>query len=308
MQVLMMMGPNSRVHAMQISGGQLILGGLAFLGVFFFIAWSITGFTNQTRNTLFSIERNAFLETRFIAQSEGDYETKLMELQIRMDEMQRNLSQLDDLRSQLLRSHGDTVVDLGNQTQFGQAQGGPIHPSTSIINLGNHGEQYGARLDRTVHDSIALNARVNAMQAALSYAGEGIGLPTGLPLPSFIKPSSGLGYRIDPISGQLAWHEGTDYPAAQGTPIKATGNGVVVRAGWDTEYGNVVDIKHVNNVITRYAHTQAMFVQVGDRVEQSQVIATVGSTGRSTGPHLHYEVIRGRASNPLNAGFTSAAH
>ena len=67
----------------------------------------------------------------------------------------------------------------------------------------------------------------------------------------------------------------------------------MVRVGWDTEYGNVVDIKHPNAVNTRYAHTKALLVKVGDVVQQSQVIATVGSTGRSTGPHLHYEVIRG---------------
>ena len=292
MQILIMMGPHSRVRALQLSIGQLIVGALALFGILFLITWSISGLTHQTRNALFSMERNAFLETRFIAQSEGDYETKLMQLQLRMDEAQRNLSQLDDLRNQLLHSQGSGVVDLGNQGQFGHAQGGPIHPSTATINLGNQGEQYGARLDRTVHDSIALSARVNAMQSALTKTWEGNGLPTGLPLPGFIKPSSGPGYRIDPISGQLAWHEGTDYPAAHGTPIKATGDGVVVRAGWDTEYGNVVDIKHANAVITRYAHAEALFVQVGDVVQQSQVIATVGSTGRSTGPHLHYEVIR----------------
>ena len=121
-------------------------------------AWPINGFTNQTRNALFSMERNAFLEARFIAQSEGDYETKLMELQIRMDEAQRKLSQLDDLRTQ-----GGGVVELSNQTQFGHTQGGFIHSSTATINLGNQGEHYGARLDRTVHDSIALSVRVNAM-------------------------------------------------------------------------------------------------------------------------------------------------
>ncbi len=292
MQILIMMGPYSRVRALQISAGQLIVGALALLLMLFFINWLISGVANQTRNALFSMERNAFLETRFIAQSEGDYETKLMELQLRMDEAQRNLSQLDDLRNQLLRTQGGGVIELGNQTQFGHAQGGPIQPLTATINLGNQGEHYGARLDRTVHDSIALSARVNAMQSALTHTWEVSGLPTSLPLPSFIKPSSGLGYRIDPISGQLAWHEGTDYPAAHGTPIKATGDGVVVRAGWDTEYGNVVDIKHSNAVITRYAHAHALFVKVGDVVQQSQVIATVGSTGRSTGPHLHYEVIR----------------
>lgn len=289
-QILIMMGPHSRVRALQLSAGQLIVTGLALIGLLLFISWLIVGFANQTRTALFSMERNAFLESRFIARSEGDYETKLMELQVRMDEAQRNLSHLDDLRNQLLITQGG-VVDLVNQTQFG-SQGGPVHTSTATINLGNQGEHFGARLDRTVHDSIALSARVNAMQAALTHTWEGSGLPTGLPLPSFVKPSSGLGYRIDPISGQLAWHEGTDYPAAQGTPIKATGDGVVVRASWDTEYGNVVDIKHSNNIITRYAHAHTLFVKVGDAVQQSQVIATVGSTGRSTGPHLHYEVIR----------------
>jgi len=290
MQILIMMGPHSRVRALQLSAGKLIAAGLALIVLLFFIGWLIVGFANQTRTALFSMERNAFLESRFIARSEGDYETKLMELQVRIDEAQRNLSQLDDLRNQLLMTQGG-VVDLGNHTQFG-SQGGPVHAATATINLGNQGEHYGARLDRTVHDSIALSARVNAMQTALTHTWEGSGLPTGLPLPGFIKPSSGLGYRIDPISGQLAWHEGTDYPAAHGTPIKATGNGIVVRAGWDTEYGNVVDIKHSNNIITRYAHAHALFVKVGDAVQQSQVIATVGSTGRSTGPHLHYEVIR----------------
>ena len=106
-----------------------------------------------------------------------------------------------------------------------------IYPSTATINLGNQGEHYGARLDRTVHDSIALSARVNAMQSALTHTREGSGLPTGLPLPSFSKPSRDLGYRIDPISGQPTWHEGTNYPAAYGTPIKVIGYGIVVRVG-----------------------------------------------------------------------------
>jgi murein DD-endopeptidase MepM/ murein hydrolase activator NlpD len=75
---------------------------------------------------------------------------------------------------------------------------------------------------------------------------------------------------------------------------------------WDAEYGNVVDVKHPNAVITRYAHVNAFFVKVGDVVQQSQVIATFSSTGGSTGLHLHFEVIRG--GNTVNAGLTSAAH
>ena len=122
---------------------------MTLLETLFFITWSISGFTNHTRNAMFSMERNAFLKTRFIAQSEGDYETKLMQLQLRMDEARRKLSQLDDLRNQRLRTQGSGVVELGNQTQFGHAQDGPGQPLTATINLGNQGEHYGARLDRT---------------------------------------------------------------------------------------------------------------------------------------------------------------
>jgi murein DD-endopeptidase MepM/ murein hydrolase activator NlpD len=106
------------------------------------------------------------------------------------------------------------------------------------------------------------------------------------------QASSGLGYRIDPLTQQTAWHEGTDFPAAYGTPILATAEGVVIRAAWDQEYGYVVDVQHKNSVVTRYAHAQEILVKQGDFVKQSQAIAKVGSTGRSTGPHLHYEVLR----------------
>ena len=117
-------------------------------------------------------------------------------------------------------------------------------------------------------------------------------LPTGSPLPLMPQASSGLGYRIDPMTQEKAWHEGTDFPAAYGTPILATAEGVVIRAAWDQEYGYVVDIQHKNAVVTRYAHAQEILVKQGDFVKQSQAIAKVGSTGRSTGPHLHYEVLR----------------
>lgn len=166
-------------------------------------------------------------------------------------------------------------------------------PSTTVINLGNQGEQYGARLDRTVQDSIALSNRVEEIQKSLTHTWDvSNSIPTASPLPLMPQASSGLGYRIDPLTQQTAWHEGTDFPAAYGTPILATAEGVVIRAAWDQEYGYVVDVQHKNAVVTRYAHAQELLVKQGDYVRQSQAIAKVGSTGRSTGPHLHYEVIR----------------
>ena len=111
-------------------------------------------------------------------------------------------------------------------------------------------------------------------------------------MPYEVAPSSGLGYRIDPFTNQIAWHDGTDFPAPTGTPILATANGIVIKAGWGGDYGNMVEVRHPNGYITRYAHAQELSVQVGQAVKKSQVIGKSGSTGRSTGPHLHYEIVR----------------
>jgi murein DD-endopeptidase MepM/ murein hydrolase activator NlpD len=261
----------------------------------------VSSVNNETKDLLHAMEKKGLLEKRFSANSEDDYETKLMELQARLEDAQRNLDQLDALRAQLMRSNGQVgTVNLSN-ADFGNAQGGPLKPSNVTINLGNQDEQYGARLDRTVQDSIAFSARVQEMQKSLTHTWDvANSVPTASPLPLMPQASSGLGYRADPFTGKVAWHEGTDFPAAYGTPILATADGIVIRAAWDEEYGYVVDLQHKNAVVTRYAHAQELLVKPGDRVTQSQVIAKVGSTGRSTGPHLHYEVLRNGQSLAKN--------
>lgn len=109
--------------------------------------------------------------------------------------------------------------------------------------------------------------------------------------------TSTFGYRH--LFGKTAYHSGMDFAAPTGTPIYATGDGVVVHAGWGNGYGNYIDIDHGNGYVTRYGHASRLFVSVGDQVRANQNIAAVGSTGRSTGPHLHYEVLRnGQRENP----------
>jgi murein DD-endopeptidase MepM/ murein hydrolase activator NlpD len=255
------------------------------------------------------MQKKELLEKRFVTNSEDDYETKLTELQARLNDAQRNLDQLDALRPQLLRSNGQGggVINLSN-ANFSQpgfvsvgSQGGPLMPSNLTINLGNQDEQYGARLDRTVQDSIVLNARVDEMKKSLTHKWSlNNALPIAAPLALMPQASSGLGFRTDPLTGQVAWHEGTDFPAASGTPILATAEGIVSQAGWDENYGNVVDIQHKNGVMTRYGHAKSLLVRPGEFVKQGQAIAKVGSTGRSTGPHLHYEVLRNGQSLTQN--------
>lgn len=130
-----------------------------------------------------------------------------------------------------------------------------------------------------------------------SYAGNG--MLALRPITSSARMSSGFGYRIHPVTGKTQFHKGMDFAAPIGTPIYATGNGVVTFSGWGTGYGRYVEVDHGNGTVTRYAHTSANYVNVGDTVYANQQIAAVGNTGRSTGAHLHYEVRQnGQAVNP----------
>jgi murein DD-endopeptidase MepM/ murein hydrolase activator NlpD len=111
--------------------------------------------------------------------------------------------------------------------------------------------------------------------------------------------SSGFGLRSDPFTGRKAYHEGVDIASRFGSRIKAMGGGVVSHAGEKEGYGMTVEINHGTGVSTRYAHSSGVLVKVGDRVQKGQDIALVGTTGRSTGPHLHFEVLRdGHAVDP----------
>jgi len=130
-------------------------------------------------------------------------------------------------------------------------------------------------------------------------------LPTIQPVDVAYNASS-FGWRIDPFTGKQAFHPGIDFAAPIGTPIMAAAGGVVIAAEYNSGYGNMLEIDHGNDIVTRYGHTSKLYVKVGDIVRRGQHVADIGSTGRSTGPHLHFEVlVKGVAQNPskfLNAG------
>ncbi|WP_052761975.1 M23 family metallopeptidase [Aurantiacibacter luteus] len=127
----------------------------------------------------------------------------------------------------------------------------------------------------------------------------GGGLPSGLPV-SGARLSSDYGYRVHPVSGRGASHHGVDLAVASGTPVVATSDGVVEMASWWGGYGLMVALDHGGGMETRYAHLSSIAVRPGDRVMQGQVIGRSGSTGNSTGPHVHYEVrMGGQSVDPL---------
>jgi len=134
--------------------------------------------------------------------------------------------------------------------------------------------------------------RMDAMERALAA------IPTAMPAASMMM-TSGFGYRSDPFTGGAAMHAGLDFKGPVGTPILAAAKGKVVLAGFNGGYGNTIEIRHANGLVTRYAHLSGLNVRQGQMVERGVQIGRMGSTGRSTGSHLHFEVrLNGQAINP----------
>ena len=235
------------------------------------------------------------------ALSEAQYEHKLVELEAQLAEMNARLKGMDATRQQLLQEQP--------ATQTMQPAGGAMTaPSVPVpITPNAQGGQGGPMLSQPVLPAdrsftmrihqlelATLNIKAHSdqvsdqMQTLQQFQ---LASPTGYPLPYQAVVTSAPGFRVDPFTGRSSWHAGTDYGAYAGTPILATGDGYVIRADWDDEFGNIIEIAHPGvNLVTRYAHAQEIYVKSGQRVAKGDAIASVGSTGRSTGPHLHYEV------------------
>jgi murein DD-endopeptidase MepM/ murein hydrolase activator NlpD len=154
--------------------------------------------------------------------------------------------------------------------------------------------------------------RINITRAQVDRLSRTLALvPYRKPVIGEVEFTSGFGVRSDPFLGRPAMHTGLDFRAATGDPVRATANGKVVSSGWAGGYGRMVEIDHGNGLSTRYGHLSEINVKVGDQIKIGQVIGAVGSTGRSTGPHLHYETrIDGDAVDPqkfLRAGVRLSA-
>src|SRR5204863_52476 len=182
-------------------------------------------------------------------------------------------------------------------------------------------EQFDQKLDQVMRRQTALESRATALGAVPDAAvtgsirpqgrGAAADTPSGKPVIGEVEFTSGFGVRSDPFLGRPAMHTGLDFRAATGDPVRVTANGKVVSSGWQGGYGRMVEVDHGNGLSTRYGHLSAINVKVGDTIKIGQVIGAVGSTGRSTGPHLHYETrIDGDAVDPqkfLRAGVRLSA-
>jgi murein DD-endopeptidase MepM/ murein hydrolase activator NlpD len=216
---------------------------------------------------------------------------------IRLGELQAQMMRLDGLGERLAKIAGLKPQEL-RSLQAGTVPGrGGAESSLPSRQLSV--DEFAAMVTRLSRQVEQRSDQLGVLEALLvQNSANRKFLPTYTPIIDGWY-SSNFGYRIDPFTGQQSFHEGIDFPAETGTPIVAAASGKVVAAGYHPQYGKMLEIDHGNGLVSRYAHTSRLLVKEGDLVVRGQQVATVGSTGRSTGPHLHFEVrLNGIAQNP----------
>lgn len=226
----------------------------------------------------------------------------------RLGEMQAQMMRLDALGERVQGLAGIKPTEFSFRGKPGQGGAAPSMDGHSSHDLTM--SEFRGLLNSMDSDLQHRSDYMNAIESSLMTDKiKSRLLPTSSPV-NVTYNSSSFGWRIDPFTGRRAMHEGLDFPAMAGTHIMAAAGGVVTVAEFHPEYGNMLEIDHGNNLITRYAHTSRILVHVGDIVRRGQHVADVGTTGRSTGPHLHFEVrYKGAAQDPrkfLAAGANQA--
>lgn len=167
--------------------------------------------------------------------------------------------------------------------------------------LVNEEEELEEKLQKIAAEKASASENSNSSNSDSSGSSNTVISNGSWPVPGHSTVSSPFGYRIHPVLGVKKLHTGIDIPAPTGTPAVAVASGTVIYAGVQGSYGNTVMIRHDNGLVSLYAHNSSLVVSVGDKVKKGQVVTKIGSTGRSTGPHLHFEIrVNGTPQNPLN--------
>ncbi len=258
--------------------------------------------TGSTRPAARGLDRGSSLEPDLAPGSRkgdkrADMGSRLSRIEASLDRVERRqtatLARMQERYEGKARKLRSVLADLGLTLDTRTpASGGPFVP----VKLPGEGNGF----ERTL---VRVNiARAQAEQLSRTL----VSVPVRVPVSGDIDISSGFGVRMDPFLHLAAMHTGIDFRGNAGDPVHATAAGTVSTAGWSGGYGKMVEIDHGNGLSTRYGHLSQIEVNVGDKVRLGQIVGRLGSTGRSTGPHVHYETrIDGEAADPqkfLNAG------
>ena len=267
----------------------VIMLGAAFMLQYMLVRFAPEGLSDEIRIMLSKVQNDEEQKREFYLHSSLDA------MAVRVGQMQAQMQRLDALGIRLAKLTGMKPEEFQFATPPGQ--GGPLVAFPERQMSENGLEQQLDRLSHVVSDR---SDKLLALETILLQNQLSRKLLPSIPPVHTGFYSSNFGWRVDPFTGQSAMHEGVDFVATVGTPIYASAGGVVAYASLHPQYGNMVEIDHGNDIITRYAHSSKLFVKVGQVVRRGDKIAEVGSTGRSTGAHLHFEVrYKGVAQNPV---------
>lgn len=203
-------------------------------------------------------------------------------------ELQARLMRLDAQNQRLAKLagiHSSAEPAIERTPLNGGGQGGPLIKEQALTEQDLQAVIAAMASDLDIRDEYEGKLEAKLLQQSVLKEM----LPNSSPV-EVAYSSSSYGWRIDPLNGHRAFHEGLDFPALVGTPVYAAADGIVTEATHTPDYGNLLKIDHGSGLETRYAHNERLMVKSGDRVVKGQKIAVVGNTGRSTGPHLHYEI------------------
>jgi len=233
-------------------------------------------------------------DARDALEQRDELELEIQLMQERSDEIFRQLEEAMVISveplDKMFRQAGMPTDRIIEEIRRGYSgMGGPLTPLS-----------FSTRGEELTPDEIRANTLLQQMDQLNLYRLAAEKAPFANPVNSVVRFTSGYGTRRDPKTGGRRMHNGVDFAGAQGTDIFATADGVVTHAGWQSGFGRLVRIKHAFGIETLYAHNTKILVKVGQRVSRGDHIADMGSTGRSTGTHLHYEVrVNGKPVNPM---------
>jgi murein DD-endopeptidase MepM/ murein hydrolase activator NlpD len=302
MQLMWVSGPTGRVRTISITFKKVVVAALVAS-----LSLVVTGFLLYLVGFKIAVETSPDLARTLGGvtteaeqqRMEAIYRERLAKMQSMLDATAQDIRQLQQLKNRFMEIATPASLRERNSAKE-DGRGGPLLLMPNRRSALDSTQPLSETLDNAISEFGQFNKTVSGMRTDWDKQLQWLNtLPTAVPIGGDFRMSSGFGMRVDPFTNTLARHEGLDFTAMQGTPILATADGTVTRSGWEDTYGNIVEVTHAEGFMTRYAHISKRHVTEGQRVKRGQHIADVGSTGRSTGPHLHYEVFRhGHVLNP----------
>ncbi|MDE2428324.1 MAG: M23 family metallopeptidase [Burkholderiales bacterium] len=309
MQIILMHSRFTQAKSVTLSSRHVLISLLMFLLITTLFGVLIAQLSLRLANDNVPILRTLLPVTGLNNPTAKDRYVKenLAAMATKLGEMQAQLMRLDALGERVQGLAGVKPEEFNFKELPGR--GGPEISSVPSKELNM--SEFQAALDAMEKDVENRSDYMNVVETKLmGFKVQSKLLPTIQPV-NVAYNASGFGWRLDPFTGHSAFHEGIDFAAPTGTPIVAAAGGVVIAAEYHPEFGNMLEIDHGGDIITRYAHTSKIYVKLGDIVRRGQHVADIGSTGRSTGSHLHFEVrVKGIAQDPhkfLSAGANQAA-